>query len=120
MTVEHLLIPSFPLPDCCGPFLLDDGWMKFLQRCCRRNAPDQRYAEPIRNRGPSRVKKLEEPRRSAAQAQPLDERLIARTVFRLDVVEQPAALRHQFDQTPAGMIVLGVSLEVLRQIGNPF
>src|SRR5665213_1466696 len=55
---------------------------------------------------------------SAAQAQACDQRFIALDVLGLDVIEQAAALGHHLDHAAAGMIVLGVRLEVFGEIGD--
>src|SRR5512134_3345871 len=57
-------------------------------------------------------------RGSAAQAQALDQRFVARLVGRLDVVEQPATLGDHLDQSAARMVVLHMHLEVLGQSGD--
>src|SRR5690606_21102468 len=54
----------------------------------------------------------------AAQAELLDQGLIATLVLALQVVEQAAALRNQSEQTTTGMVVLLVVLEVLGQVAD--
>jgi hypothetical protein len=54
----------------------------------------------------------------AADAELLDQRLIARLVLALDVVEQLAALGNQLEQAAAGMVVLDVALEMLGEVGD--
>src|SRR5579871_3142760 len=55
---------------------------------------------------------------SAAQAQARNQRFVALDVLRLHIVEQAATLRHHLDHAAAGMIVLGVGLEVLGEVGD--
>src|SRR5262245_16457659 len=57
--------------------------------------------------------------RSAAQPQALDQRLVAIGAGPPYVVEQPPALTHQPQQAAAGVVVLLVLLEVLREIVDP-
>src|SRR3569623_648196 len=52
----------------------------------------------------------------AADAEALDQLLVAALVDALDVVEQRAAGLHQLQQATAGMVILGVGLEVLGQV----
>ena len=54
----------------------------------------------------------------APDAQALDQSLVALRTAATQVIEQPAATRDHLEQSPAGMVVLGVGFEVLRQIGN--
>src|SRR5208282_6618726 len=56
---------------------------------------------------------------SAADAQTLDESLVALFVLLLDVIEKRAPLRHHFEQAAAGVVVLDMGLEVIGQIGDP-
>src|SRR5581483_1528155 len=56
---------------------------------------------------------------SPANSQPVDELLIPVFVGRLDVVEQAAPLAHQLEQPAPRMVVLGMRLEVIGQIGDP-
>src|SRR6266849_4572932 len=53
---------------------------------------------------------------SAPETQPRDQRFVALPVDRLDVVEEPPALRHHFDESTPRMIVLDVRLEVFGQV----
>src|SRR5271156_5021740 len=55
---------------------------------------------------------------SAADAQTLDEGLIARLILLLDVVEKRSPLRHHLEEAPAGMVVLDVRFEVAGQVGD--
>src|SRR5688500_13217724 len=54
----------------------------------------------------------------AAQPQTLDQRLVARFVRLLDVVEETAARRNHLQQAAAGMVVLAVQLEVFSEVGD--
>src|SRR5215467_4222896 len=62
------------------------------------------------------------PRRgmSAANAELLDQRLVAALVGALEIIEKLAPLRHELEQAPARMIVFHVSLEMLGEIIDPF
>ena len=53
---------------------------------------------------------------SAADAEALDQRLVARLVDALDIVEQRAALRDHLQQAATGVVVLHVGLEVLGEV----
>ena len=50
----------------------------------------------------------------AAEAQSVDQALVAVAVVPLEVVEQPAPLPHELQQPAAGVVVFGVGLEMLR------
>src|SRR3569623_382572 len=52
----------------------------------------------------------------AADAEALDQFLVPRLVYALDVVEQAAAGLHQLEQAAAGMVVLAVRLEMLGEV----
>src|SRR5687768_15256119 len=54
----------------------------------------------------------------AADAQTLDERLVAVLVDLLDVVEEAAPGLHHFQQPASRMVVLGVAFEVLGEVGD--
>src|SRR5580704_18177304 len=55
----------------------------------------------------------------APDAKAFDQRLIPRLVLRLDVVEELPALRHEFEQTTARVVVFHMRLEMLGQIADP-
>src|ERR1700759_303172 len=55
---------------------------------------------------------------SAAQAQLGNDGLVALGILGLDVIKQATTLRHHLDHAAAGMIVLGVGLEVFGEIGD--
>lgn len=59
------------------------------------------------------------PGRLAADAQALDQLLVSlgRSVF--EVIQQAPALSHQAEKTPAGMMILGMGLEVILQLEDP-
>src|SRR5271165_3926363 len=57
-------------------------------------------------------------RLSAADAEALDEGLVARLVLLSHVVEKRAALRNHLEQAATGVVVLNMSLEVVGQIGD--
>src|SRR5579863_2276321 len=54
-------------------------------------------------------------RRSAAQAEALDERLVALLVGLLEVIQQLAALVHHLEQPTTGVMILLVTFEVATQ-----
>jgi hypothetical protein len=54
-----------------------------------------------------------------AQPKLLDQRPIPLNVLVLEVVQEAAPLAHQFDQSPAGVVVFGVGLEMIRQVTDP-
>ena len=54
----------------------------------------------------------------AADAELLDDRLVAWLVLALHVIEQLAALRDHLEQAAPRMVVLGVGLEVLGEVGD--
>src|SRR5215813_8317936 len=51
-----------------------------------------------------------------ADTELVDQAVIALLVLALQVVEQSPALAHQHHEPPTGVVVLGVGLEVLRQV----
>ena len=55
---------------------------------------------------------------SAADAETVDQGLVARFVDPLDVVEQRTARLHQLQQAAARMVVLAVTLEVFGEVGD--
>src|SRR3954470_14002567 len=55
---------------------------------------------------------------SAANAQPLDQRLVTRFVDTSEVIEQLATLGHELEQSTPGMVILDVGLEMLGEAGN--
>src|SRR5690606_27578116 len=55
--------------------------------------------------------------RLAANAQAADQLLVTLLVPGLDVIEEPPALADEFQQAPARMVVLGMGLEMLGQVG---
>ncbi|BFO15837.1 hypothetical protein SHKM778_22250 [Streptomyces sp. KM77-8] len=58
-------------------------------------------------------------RRTAADAQAVDQRTEALDVLLGEVLQQPTALTDQDEQTTTGVVVVLVALEVLRQVGDP-
>src|SRR5262245_888839 len=54
-----------------------------------------------------------------ADSELVDQTVIALLVLALQVVEQAPALAHQHHEPPTGVVVLGVGLEVLRQVIDP-
>src|SRR5262245_43520142 len=54
--------------------------------------------------------------RLAANAQALDKSLVALRTCAAQVIEQPAPSRHQLQESPARVVVVRVSLEVVRQL----
>src|SRR5262247_304697 len=54
-----------------------------------------------------------------AQAETLDQSSVALGTLVLEVLEQPAAARDELQEAAPGVMVLGVGLEVLVQIGKP-
>src|SRR5215468_11479012 len=59
-------------------------------------------------------------KKSAANTQPLDQRLVTRLVGTGEIIEQLATLGYELEQSTPGMIVLDVTLEVLGQIVDAF
>src|SRR5690606_32094611 len=57
-------------------------------------------------------------RRTAADAEAVDQRTEALDVLLGEVLQQPAALADEDQQTTAGVVVVLVGLEVLRQVGD--
>src|SRR6266478_1306515 len=51
-----------------------------------------------------------------ADPQPLDEALVTLEIAPLQVVEKPAPLPHELQQTTTGVVVLAMHLEVLGQV----
>ena len=58
-------------------------------------------------------------RRSTADAQALNQRLVAFRTAASQVVQQPSATCNHLQKASARMMVLGVHCPMLRQIGNP-
>jgi len=56
--------------------------------------------------------------RSAAQAETLDQILVTSRILAVQVVEQLAALIDHPEQTPSGMVIVLVFLEVFGQVGD--
>jgi hypothetical protein len=52
-------------------------------------------------------------------AEALDEIGVALGVFALEVIEQPPTLAYQFQQSPAGVMILCVDLEMLGEVVDP-
>src|SRR5262245_29689053 len=86
----------------CGRAGPDEGDGSRPWRCVnlRTECPQEKFASP-------------------ADAEAIDELLIAILVSGLDVIEQPAPLAHHFEQAAPRMIVLVMSLKVLGEIGDP-
>src|SRR5437868_3756372 len=59
-------------------------------------------------------------RRLAAQAEAVDDLLVAGVLGLLEIVEKAAPLRDHLEQAAAGVVVLDVALEVFSQVGDPF
>jgi hypothetical protein len=53
-----------------------------------------------------------------SQAKLLDQSPITVDVFVFQVVQEAAPLTHQLDQSPTGMMVLGMDLEMIRQVSD--
>jgi hypothetical protein len=51
-----------------------------------------------------------------AQPELLNQRPISLDILVLEVVQETAPLTHQFDQSPAGMVIFGVGLEMISQV----
>src|SRR5438105_2456565 len=60
------------------------------------------------------------PTKSAADAQFLDQRLVARLVGTGEIIEQLASLGYKLEQSTPGVVVLDVGLEMLGQIVDAF
>src|SRR6185312_5554271 len=56
----------------------------------------------------------------ATQAEFLDQRLVARAVLAIEIIEQAAALGDESQKTTAGMVILFVVLEMVRQVLDAF
>ena len=54
----------------------------------------------------------------AAQAELFDQRLVARLVLLLQIVEEAATQGHHLQKAATGMVILHVALEVLGEIGD--
>jgi hypothetical protein len=54
-----------------------------------------------------------------SQTQLFDEGPVTFDVFAFQVIQEAPALTHQLDQTPPGVMVLGVDLEVVREVIDP-
>jgi hypothetical protein len=52
----------------------------------------------------------------SAQPELLNQRPISLDILVLEVVQEAPALTHQFDQSPTGMMIFGVGLEMISQI----
>jgi len=57
-------------------------------------------------------------RRLLAQAQPVDDRQVTLVTGSLEIVQEPAPLAHEFQQTTPGVVVFRVHLEVFRLMRN--
>src|SRR5690606_28146073 len=79
---------------------------------CRRA---NRIARPFAQSGSSIIACCD---RLAAQAEALDELGVTRPVGLLEIVEKAATLADKLEKAAAGMVVLGVALEVLGQVGD--
>src|SRR5262249_33678537 len=89
-------------------------WCVILVLVCE-TADEGRRARGLRGRQSSRGT----PRLLLAQAEPLDQSRVTLGALVLQVGEQPAALRDELHETAPGVMVLGVGLEVLGQVGDP-
>src|SRR4029453_16862343 len=69
----------------------------------------------------SRVRAVSAPARRTllTDSEPLDELVVALRVLALQVIEQTAAAADELHETAAGVMILGVRLEVIGQISNP-
>src|SRR6516165_1124252 len=54
-----------------------------------------------------------------ADSEPLDQPVVAVGRFSLQVIEQPPSAGDELQKAPAGMMVLGVALEMVRQVADP-
>src|SRR5215472_2891881 len=79
-----------------------------------RNGGCDLQRHPPTKRGMSRATPT-----SAANAELLDQALVAAFIGTLEIIEQLATLRHELEQAPPRMIVLHVSLEMLGKIVDP-
>jgi hypothetical protein len=52
----------------------------------------------------------------SAEPELLNQRPISLDILVLEVVQESPTLTHQFDQSPAGMVIFGVGLEMISQI----
>src|SRR5690606_12134033 len=88
-----------------------------LRVTCRSTRPPGHPPDGVAARLASRP--VQAPR-LAADAEALDERLVARLVALLDVVEKAAAGRYHLQQPTTRVVVLVVGLEVLGKVGDAF
>jgi hypothetical protein len=51
-----------------------------------------------------------------SQAKPLDQSPITFNIFVFEVIQEAPALSHQLNQSPTGMVVLGMDLKMIRQV----
>src|SRR5258707_12023908 len=66
-----------------------------------------------------RIKRANSPRKSSAtNTQPFDQRLVTRRVDAGEVVEELPALRYELEQSPPGVVVLHVGLEMLGEASD--
>src|SRR5262249_41549103 len=78
-------------------------------------ARDSRPPPPFQRGGEGRGAQATH-KSSAANPQPLDQRLVTSFIGASEIIEELATLRHKLEQSTPGMVVLDVGLEVLRQV----
>jgi hypothetical protein len=54
-----------------------------------------------------------------SQPQLLNQGPVTFDILIFQVVQEPPALAHQLDQTPTGVMILGVRLEMVSQVSDP-
>jgi hypothetical protein len=54
----------------------------------------------------------------SAEPELLNQRPISLDILVLEVVQEAPPLTHQFDQSPAGMVIFGVGFEMISQVAD--
>lgn len=70
-------------------------------------------------RAPEKDRRQAKETRLSSQPQFLDNGPVTLYILFFDIIEQTTTLAHQHQQAAAGMMILFVNLEVIRQIGDP-
>jgi hypothetical protein len=83
----------------------------------RERAPLQIFCEKKTER--EELEDCSAPGGLLAEPQPLDQALVSIEVAPTKVIEEATALTDELEQPPAGMMILGVSLEVLGEMTDP-
>src|ERR1700704_3534731 len=112
---QHPAILPWPSSLLVPELILESGM-------CRQHIAAGASSAEATKRHPPNMRGNSIPRRltSAANAELLDQALVAAFVGALEIVEKLATLRHHLQQASPRMIVLHVSLEMLGEIIDPF